>query len=155
MIRRPPRSTLFPYTTLFRSQGRRIRKRIKPRPRKVFSREMARILAPTVTTICEQMVKINELRIATRKLGLCKIDRKSTRLNSSHGYISYAVFCLKKKKKNQNPQFRNCASVHRWGDTPHRSCGRGSESDTLPCGMQCRRGLCTRHSYLSGDMRLC
>src|SRR5476651_2834255 len=67
MIRRPPRSTLFPYTTLFRS--RRIWPR-RSRPRAVVSTHLA-------------------LR-----------DRKSTRLNSSHANISYAVFCLKKKKKH-------------------------------------------------------
>src|SRR6266436_9028405 len=64
MIRRPPRSTLFPYTTLFRSRAPLDRWRTNGRPGEHNSR-----------------------------------DRKSTRLNSSHGYISYAVFCLKKKKK--------------------------------------------------------
>src|SRR2546429_5356461 len=72
MIRRPPRSTLFPYTTLFRS-GR------------VFLTEEVRGRAQTVV--------ISDLFWKRR------LDRKSTRLNSSHGYISYAVFCLKKKKK--------------------------------------------------------
>src|SRR5687768_18329263 len=76
MIRRPPRSTLFPYTTLFRS------------------------FAPAAT--------INPLRITTvprSTIGpetVTMRDRKSTRLNSSHGYISYAVFCLKKKKTQNN-----------------------------------------------------
>src|SRR6266550_8437332 len=65
MIRRPPRSTLFPYTTLFRSR----RDARHPRPR------------------------------GGRGASACRRDRKSTRLNSSHGYISYAVFCLKKKKQ--------------------------------------------------------
>src|SRR2546422_8392381 len=69
MIRRPPRSTLFPYTTLFRS----------------------RIRAADDTT------RLGERLRGTR--GRPHRDRKSTRLNSSHGYISYAVFCLKKKKK--------------------------------------------------------
>src|SRR5206468_9331814 len=68
MIRRPPRSTLFPYTTLFRSHPLH--------PRQVGSRE--RVAAD------------HDARLA---------DRKSTRLNSSHDQISYAVFCLKKKKK--------------------------------------------------------
>src|SRR5687768_17641405 len=71
MIRRPPRSTLFPYTTLFRSVfGRRD-------PAHVLTRGPAR---------------------GCRLHALADLDRKSTRLNSSHGYISYAVFCLKKKK---------------------------------------------------------
>src|SRR2546422_5963315 len=72
MIRRPPRSTLFPYTTLFRS--------VRDRP---DADDFALALAETVPR-----------ELAERALG----DRKSTRLNSSHGYISYAVFCLKKKK---------------------------------------------------------
>src|SRR5256885_11232841 len=74
MIRRPPRSTLFPYTTLFRSV--------------CFSLAdpIARVLGKT------------GINVMTRLMGL--IDRKSTRLNSSHLVISYAVFCLKKKKKN-------------------------------------------------------
>src|SRR2546430_10227220 len=71
MIRRPPRSTLFPYTTLFRSRHRRLRFREHPRglPRRERDRH----------------VDLSQ-------------DRKSTRLNSSHSQISYAVFCLKKKK---------------------------------------------------------
>src|SRR2546422_7622536 len=72
MIRRPPRSTLFPYTTLFRSPGG---------PQHVAERVR---------------VKRREAAITH---GVDAGDRKSTRLNSSHGYISYAVFCLKKKKK--------------------------------------------------------
>src|SRR2546429_2752691 len=74
MIRRPPRSTLFPYTTLFRSGDR---------PRK--SREIKQTLPARV-------------RLGDGRPGVWWLDRKSTRLNSSHGYISYAVFCLKKKK---------------------------------------------------------
>src|SRR2546429_6648637 len=77
MIRRPPRSTLFPYTTLFRSERDWIASRlIEERRAKAHA---------------EQMSIWQALR---HLLG----DRKSTRLNSSHGYISYAVFCLKKKK---------------------------------------------------------
>src|SRR5437764_15321904 len=70
MIRRPPRSTLFPYTTLFRSM------------------QLAELLAADRTLAGEAFNFSNELQ-----------DRKSTRLNSSHRCISYAVFCLKKKKK--------------------------------------------------------
>src|SRR2546422_1542850 len=73
MIRRPPRSTLFPYTTLFRS---------------LFIRGGGRRPGPCVRRAG---------RAGSRRI---KRDRKSTRLNSSHGYISYAVFCLKKKKKS-------------------------------------------------------
>src|SRR5476649_2962114 len=78
MIRRPPRSTLFPYTTLFRSARRRrlpAHRRRLPRPAPVPPRFHARVS------------------------GHRERDRKSTRLNSSHTVISYAVFCLKKKKK--------------------------------------------------------
>src|SRR2546422_8281425 len=87
MIRRPPRSTLFPYTTLFRS------------------RNFSAIANGTV-----DVVLFEDLNVALLLLGCdlnsrnhrrCdRLDRKSTRLNSSHGYISYAVFCLKKKKIN-------------------------------------------------------
>src|SRR2546422_4760657 len=80
MIRRPPRSTLFPYTTLFRSHGASFGDGYGPRI-------VARGPRPT------------DPRVALGASGT-PIDRKSTRLNSSHGYISYAVFCLKKKKKN-------------------------------------------------------
>src|SRR3989442_11951059 len=76
MIRRPPRSTLFPYTTLFRSQAQAYRQMLDE--------------------IREQRLLVCHLRIE----GVL-IDRKSTRLNSSHVRISYAVFCLKKKKMGQ------------------------------------------------------
>src|SRR2546430_8440196 len=76
MIRRPPRSTLFPYTTLFRSAEHRM---------------AARVLAH-VGVRCSML----DVRCFPSVQG----DRKSTRLNSSHSQISYAVFCLKKKKKN-------------------------------------------------------
>src|SRR2546422_7137986 len=90
MIRRPPRSTLFPYTTLFRS-ARRDRGRPLPRG-PLLPPERAPDRAPALT-------------IATRRHRAARPslpDRKSTRLNSSHGYISYAVFCLKKKKESKN-----------------------------------------------------
>src|SRR2546429_5321802 len=74
MIRRPPRSTLFPYTTLFRSLHRFIRH--------VFVGEVRRQIQD---------------HLGWHPCTVSIIDRKSTRLNSSHGYISYAVFCLKKK----------------------------------------------------------
>src|SRR2546422_8018007 len=86
MIRRPPRSTLFPYTTLFRSVLADIRDARGHGAQSIF--------------IVDDNMTLNVRRFET----LCRaiIDRKSTRLNSSHGYISYAVFCLKKKKKNNS-----------------------------------------------------
>src|SRR5438445_6544369 len=98
MIRRPPRSTLFPYTTLFRSGGG-----VCPAP---FSRWSAtggsgRDDGPAVsadTLRCGMRVRC--LMLAPL-LALAQPDRKSTRLNSSHANISYAVFCLKKKKKKK------------------------------------------------------
>src|SRR2546422_7048410 len=99
MIRRPPRSTLFPYTTLFRS---RIPRTPAPRPRAgvvaatrigdglvvVTSRHALGALGPQFRSTTAPLQQLDAL----------ERDRKSTRLNSSHGYISYAVFCLKKKK---------------------------------------------------------
>src|SRR2546422_7422859 len=84
MIRRPPRSTLFPYTTLFRSRHRRAATRGGARAPRGRGRRAA-------------------IRDDDRQRG-GERDRKSTRLNSSHGYISYAVFCLKKKKKKKKRQ---------------------------------------------------
>src|SRR5258708_25779694 len=80
MIRRPPRSTLFPYTTLFRSHSTGIHHPGRPRP--------TRGLRGTLTAEDAEDAEKNRERQ----------DRKSTRLNSSHQIISYAVFCLKKKK---------------------------------------------------------
>src|SRR2546427_8336811 len=97
MIRRPPRSTLFPYTTLFRSRD-------------------GEISAMIILTGAPQA-------------GLAKLrqeDRKSTRLNSSHSQISYAVFCLKKKKKNKptDPMTRQDDRV------PGTGSGRAAHSET-------------------------
>src|SRR5256885_6445517 len=85
MIRRPPRSTLFPYTTLFRSHAAAFRLR-----------------------------RLRAHHHALRHLRGAGEDRKSTRLNSSHLVISYAVFCLKKKKKtNRRPVITNNDTLHR------------------------------------------
>src|SRR2546429_6741486 len=88
MIRRPPRSTLFPYTTLFRSTLLRCLNRMNDLVDGVRIVGSIRIGS---TDIYDPTLDVTELR---KRVG----DRKSTRLNSSHGYISYAVFCLKKKK---------------------------------------------------------
>src|SRR5205809_4633432 len=78
MLRRPPRSTLFPYTTLFRSSG-----------------------TPTLALGRLFQWLVHDDWPSKEILRKWREDRKSTRLNSSHGYISYAVFCLKKKKKQK------------------------------------------------------
>src|SRR2546429_3734454 len=84
MIRRPPRSPLFPYTTLFRS----LHAELLREPPQLAQRRGA-------------LVQVHEMAfdapLGEKTEGGARIDRKSTRLNSSHGYISYAVFCLKKK----------------------------------------------------------
>src|SRR2546426_7269237 len=97
MIRRPPRSTLFPYTTLFRSPGD-----IQPRTRYPY-------ITPTFWDRSIGIGSYHALQVQLDKKyksGLAyqvaySLDRKSTRLNSSHLVISYAVFCLKKKKINE------------------------------------------------------
>src|SRR5690606_41572141 len=93
MIRRPPRSTLFPYTTLFRSA--------------VLGREQHRGRAGVVQRLHDgHAVAELERGLETLAQALLQVDRKSTRLNSSHVKISYAVFCLKKKKKtNTNMKY--------------------------------------------------
>src|SRR2546429_3883939 len=85
MIRRPPRSTLFPYTTLFRSAW--------------LGKERS---------WNKQRVELETMELLVTNQKTAKYtDRKSTRLNSSHGYISYAVFCLKKKKNNKRTSSRS------------------------------------------------
>src|SRR5256885_4638407 len=117
MIRRPPRSTLFPYTTLFRSRRdadaagyeevgiRSVEAEVVARP--AYPKHLARA-----------QVHVHILRAASAG-GLA--DRKSTRLNSSHLVISYAVFCLKKKKP-ESPSLHRCST-----QSPHRN-----SSSTLP-----------------------
>src|SRR2546422_8159341 len=90
MIRRPPRSTLFPYTTLFRSRE------------DSDTRQPPHGRPPRLSPV------LRGGRTRLRGRG----DRKSTRLNSSHGYISYAVFCLKKKKKQKQKAQSHAADIH-------------------------------------------
>src|SRR2546430_2876630 len=87
MIRRPPRSTLFPYTTLFRSMK---------------TATIALLMLLTTAAYAQGSKRVT----ATQ-------DRKSTRLNSSHSQISYAVFCLKKKKKKKNKNKVNTAELYK------------------------------------------
>src|SRR2546421_6079719 len=95
MIRRPPRSTLFPYTTLFRSET----------PTRIF--DALGGVGPTMTYQLIDAFEEMQIRLGFH-IERCRAkdrrvqpDRKSTRLNSSHDQISYAVFCLKKKKKRE------------------------------------------------------
>src|SRR3712207_7801928 len=102
MIRRPPRSTLFPYTTLFRSAARgehgrgRRRRRGGPRP---AARPRPR------------RARAARRRRPQRR---ARLDRKSTRLNSSHANISYAVFCLKKKKYTKTKKEHIITNIYRY-----------------------------------------
>src|SRR5688572_31901781 len=97
MIRRPPRSTLFPYTTLFRSGSTRGRNRLRVR-----------------------------FTAASVRYPSCEPDRKSTRLNSSHSQISYAVFCLKKKKPpNKTLQAERKREHPQHGSRGAHMCNRG------------------------------
>src|SRR3712207_8106778 len=94
MIRRPPRSTLFPDTTLFRSEN--------PAPLGLPTiHDKDRYWDPVMSTANElQMVASMHVGSSSQVPSIAPEDRKSTRLNSSHANISYAVFCLKKKKKH-------------------------------------------------------
>src|SRR5688572_31379497 len=93
MIRRPPRSTLFPYTTLFRSQRPDDLREPHGRAAELVARRLPgqRVAGAPADLVPAQLHRPHHAR-----------DRKSTRLNSSHSQISYAVFCLKKKKKTNN-----------------------------------------------------
>src|SRR5437867_10082260 len=88
MIRRPPRSTLFPYTTLFRSRtdSVRVAQEAQEEARRWATERLGAEYLPEAPPVYKSRL----------------LDRKSTRLNSSHRTISYAVFCLKKKKKNKH-----------------------------------------------------
>src|SRR2546421_3539197 len=99
MIRRPPRSTLFPYTTLFRSlfilggrEGRRRGMRMR--------------------TLAKHIVAVLALTICAGADGQGQQDRKSTRLNSRHDQISYALFCFKKKKKKNDTRVQTRHYIH-------------------------------------------
>src|SRR3712207_8218835 len=102
MIRRPPRSTLFPYTTLFRSQTH------EPLIQHGVRRALLQLLRQRLQALegreWTRAAQAAEARLQREG----RADRKSTRLNSSHANISYAVFCLKKKKHNPNEKTYNC-----------------------------------------------
>src|SRR5690242_21125665 len=98
MLRRPPRSTLFPYTTLFRSPMALVQLRHLLVDDALHQRKTHWRLSVKVTTGVTNSIGT---------IGAPRPDRKSTRLNSSHMSISYAVFCLKKKKKQTKPQLND------------------------------------------------
>src|SRR5688572_32304203 len=97
MIRRPPRSTLFPYTTLFRSQ-----------PKPALSWKNLRIASKKSISgwsgLAASGTRVQQCDVGARRAARRRKDRKSTRLNSSHSQISYAVFCLKKKKNKKRQE---------------------------------------------------
>src|SRR2546430_5773036 len=129
MIRRPPRSTLFPYTTLFRS---------------VFGAVVQNVLVdfvgdavgvPPYAEVADEFELGSRENFASRIIGRVqndRLDRKSTRLNSSHSQISYAVFCLKKKKKED----RGCMGGRLPRSHPSR---RSQRSCVYPRRRLCRR----------------
>src|SRR2546421_6673790 len=100
MIRRPPRSTLFPYTTLFRSPLRPLR--LLQRPLRLSKSLLTAKDAGVVAKVAKPHARQRPSRASASS-----IDRKSTRLNSSHDQISYAVFCLKKKNKSSTHSGRS------------------------------------------------
>src|SRR3989475_8558223 len=102
MIRRPPRSTLFPYTTLFRSADSAD---LREAPLRLEVPQAQNEPGPAGHRY------LGGRHVRSADDGQAGADRKSTRLNSSHSQISYAVFCLKKKKKNDTPR-RRCAPAH-------------------------------------------
>src|SRR2546421_3707575 len=102
MIRRPPRSTLFPYTTLFRSRAQDKNKRLLESAKKAAASDLASLPKVEKDAAAAKTGDKDVAHLGER----CEIDRKSTRLNSSHDQISYAVFCLKKKKEAKTTRDR-------------------------------------------------
>src|SRR5688572_32759760 len=100
MVRRPPASTLFPYTTLFRSGARLQHERCGR-----ASKDGERVARAAARRMLREVAQLGfhfdgAMLDCLRRLGVSREDRKSTRLNSSHSQISYAVFCLKKKNQH-------------------------------------------------------
>src|SRR2546427_7456571 len=117
MIRRPPRSTLFPYTTLFRSLSSRSMARIVLKFGGTSVGDIDRI-RNAARKVKAEVDRGNEVAVVTSAMSG---DRKSTRLNSSHSQISYAVFCLKKKKKKKIRRIvKQKESKRRFKHTTHR-----------------------------------
>src|SRR2546430_10982919 len=101
MIRRPPRSTLFPYTTLFRSGAvtvQQVLESLTSQPALAYNSVL------TTIRILEKKGYVEHVKDGRAHVYQALLDRKSTRLNSSHSQISYAVFCLKKKYSEAEPR---------------------------------------------------
>src|SRR2546429_1013966 len=144
MIRRPPRSTLFPYTTLFRSVSPSIAKTL-PSSDGIATplKDCRGCIDPTIAPCARKGSRALE---SVAPL-VCRTDRKSTRLNSSHGYISYAVFCLKKKKQTQMKSMSVSATIH-LSSSPALTCQAAPspypqiyDLDTLPAWIDLRRDI--------------
>src|SRR3712207_7700977 len=101
MIRRPPRSTLFPYTTLFRSLADHAASLLLCSSEHAAERLRSESVMGDVVVVGDVMVDVAQ-------------DRKSTRLNSSHANISYAVFCLKKKRCRSSRVTKSTTDLHSW-----------------------------------------
>src|SRR2546430_3062841 len=119
MIRRPPRSTLFPYTTLFRSE---LLQRTARDPFRIDRKQLAarQPKAELDHLAADPDVALEHLRREVLERLLEDVDRKSTRLNSSHSQISYAVFCLKKKKEYLYQAFMLVDEVRTGPDAWHK-----------------------------------
>src|SRR2546430_4073332 len=102
MIRRPPRSTLFPYTTLFRSEsGVAVAAAVAHHLPGPIAAQVLRAAQEAYVNGMSEVLLVTAGMMLVGSVLMAALDRKSTRLNSSHSQISYAVFCLKKKKKQQ------------------------------------------------------
>src|SRR2546430_12331867 len=139
MIRRPPRSTLFPYTTLFRSNLANDFDDVGPRLPLDIDDDGRRALVPAAGAIVLQPID-DDCDVADRDRRAVA-DRKSTRLNSSHSQISYAVFCLKKKKHSSSSSLSKAPSSSRTSSsvlappsasTPLGSCSFPSRTSSHP-----------------------
>src|SRR5256884_6053623 len=131
MIRRPPRSTLFPYTTLFRSW-------LDPRqapPHGAGGGSVVQVCEPRHRRLPDGAARGQRARAfpQIRARAGARIDRKSTRLNSSHGYISYAVFCLKKKKQASQSSRTAMSLLCTVYQTPHATYSYTNPFSYLNC----------------------
>src|SRR2546421_508094 len=136
MIRRPPRSTLFPYTTLFRSTtifgDQELESALETFRSGAFAAAHERFAG-----LAEAMAEPSRARLLRDVAGLYQADRKSTRLNSSHDQISYAVFCL--KKKNTFHCYPSLFSIFFFNDTATTEIYTLSLHDALPIYHDLRR----------------